>query len=536
MEVLLTFTGLLIAIYAIAPPSIRLALSLKLRLFDYVVVVVGLIFAVCFEFYDLLYSLVGPIFPWPWPVGLNPEKAINGIIIMVLLILAFRIKTAKISHDRIDGLQKLLAELLWEKNYTAVFDLVTESASKIFAIANKDHYWGRLKNKIKPNPWRDARFSPGSRRGITRRLTLKIRHALAAIIPDKAQAAGTANEIITSVIHSKQFIRAMADQKPYLGVALLTGWKPDSNREEFFSSYMKSLLENRASILYHELSNNLNLNAGHRYDIPASNRLLHYLFNDAKNAEKLAAYKPVGDYLHSELSRLALKSGLDDPYNQPPDHHNEVPASCPFNAGIHMFEIMVVEALHQGIEWHMWLYYLPSLVEEMIDNVCFDSPRVDQGSEYPTRYCQLISRSVNALRQFVIEVQNVPSEQSNVTLHEVNARHENGNIPKSSILAIGQCCAAIAKSNKLPRRFQHNVIDSIFRLYFHLRRVSLDDYASVLIAAIRSEGTERVRLDEEYLSHLRVVFTENDRDYIVHFNDYREDLIRGLAGEMGAPE
>ncbi|MGC3645851.1 hypothetical protein ACPTFH_30905, partial [Pseudomonas aeruginosa] len=55
----------------------------------------------------------------------------------------------------------------------------------------------------------------------------------------------------------------------------------------------------------------------------------------------------------NEDSRLAAK--LNEPLNSYADQGK---FRCPINSGITLFEIMVHEGLHQGVQDHMWLHYI----------------------------------------------------------------------------------------------------------------------------------------------------------------------------------
>lgn len=58
-----------------------------------------------------------------------------------------------------------------------------------------------------------------------------------------------------------------------------------------------------------------------------------------------------------EFDRLA-REPIGDPYNRGvgQDFEDRDRWELPLCAGLHYFDLMVSEALYQGVQWHMWLF------------------------------------------------------------------------------------------------------------------------------------------------------------------------------------
>jgi hypothetical protein len=290
-------------------------------------------------------------------------------------------------------------------------------------------------------------------------------------------------------------------------------------------------MANPASVLYWEIEKNRNISRGHRYDIPESNRLIHFLLKDARVAQDLGMWKPMGEFALRELDRLAADSA-GDPNNQGAgDFQKRAMWRSPLYATVRLFDIMVREALYQGIEWHMWLYYFPPLVERMVRNCEPCGPLVDLEETFPVRYNHLIYEAVSAIRDWVKAADDIPEGQGNVTLRSVQADPGNGNIPKSSVLALGQCSRHVLVSEKFEEKFKDWVMNGTFELYFTLRQsAKLSRYADVLGSSLRHGGLAPWTADPMYLTSLHGSFGRLRHEHgITHQSEHVSDLARAIG-------
>jgi hypothetical protein len=118
--------------------------------------------------------------------------------------------------------------------------------------------------------------------------------------------------------------------------------------------------------------------------------------HDAARAQELAIYKPFGDYGLRKLAGLRSEPAADR-YNSPLGFYAERDKwACPLYAVIRFFDIMVLEALHQDIQWHMWLYYYPHFVKDILFNLApHDSVELER--EWPTPYHYLLYEIISNL-------------------------------------------------------------------------------------------------------------------------------------------
>jgi hypothetical protein len=174
----------------------------------------------------------------------------------------------------------------------------------------------------------------------------------------------------------------------------------------------------------------------------------------------------------------------------------------------------------------MWLYYMPDFVEGMVRNYRLVDPNANPTSEWPIRYSFLLYEVFSVMRDWVMGMEDVPREQRNTVLRSTRNDHENGNIPKSSILALSQCSRHLLESGHVPDRIKGYLMDIVFRLYFELREVpNFEEYATVLGRALSAGGFYRPRSDAKYHDALMRAFEENKDEYLIKYDDeYVEEL------------
>lgn len=526
MDLLIAVFGLFVAVYAILPRERQLDIKLRLGVTDWVALSLGLLIVLFVDFYKFFVIHGLRVARPTWTNGITAANIDHVAVLGLISFFVIRIRSVRLSRRTISKFNRLAQELLWAGRDTELIELVGGHLKQLFRVYHSDRWMLRLRRQIEralgPR-LEDFIFQTDSEAdlNVSGRLTrLLPRPALRrslALLPEHDEKSQIAQECARSVLLSRQFIETVVRTKPYLGLGVIDLWNDGFYSSRFIDLYLTELLRNPGSILYVELANNQNLIGRNRYQIPQSNRLIYYLLSDASVAEKLGVYKPMGDFSLSELDRLG-RDHSEDPYNLAMDNDfSEKEAwRSPIFITIRFFDIMVMEALFQGIEWHMWLYYFPRIVEKMVRNFKIVDPLTDPYAEWPTRYSFLIYEIFSALRNWVESVEDVPGDQGNVRLGSMRADHENGNIPKSSILALGECVRPVLESNELGEDFQDYLMDIAFRLYFELSESEEGaQFAVVLGNALRQGGTRRRREDQAYRSRLRESFARQSTEYYI---------------------
>jgi hypothetical protein len=120
-----------------------------------------------------------------------------------------------------------------------------------------------------------------------------------------------------------------------------------------------------------------------------------------------------------------------------------------------------------------------------------------------------------------------------VVLESTRADHENGNIPKSSILALADCAYHVAVAEYVPRSVKRTLLDMVFRLYLDLRKSGkFDRYATVLLTAVAERRSYRGD-DRQYLSILGGVFDQEEREYRIKNSADHVAELKTALGRFG---
>jgi len=546
MGLLITILSLLAAVFAITPRERQLDLRVRFKVLDWVIALIGTLALIGLEFYEFLqthFSLVPP--EKSWPTGLTSKNVIYLVFLAVALVIGLRLRIAKLSKSRMAVFRELVEELYWNGNYGELIALLQTHLKSLFRTYRDDFPLSRLRARVYPVAFQ--RFDPSVIEAILKAVNgpkikpkkprsdfqerfvfgfKRVVWRLLKLLPDNETAKQDATELIRGVFFAPKFVTALSQTRPYLGLEIVTEFRNTFDRPEFIDLFMRELLKDPHSILFREIRNNQNT-SGKRYQLPETNRLLFFLFNDLKFAKDVSIYKPVGDFLLTYLEELGAGTGKD-PYNRKNDNEYERNGvwESPLYIGILFFDIMVREALFKGMEWHMLLYYMPPVVEEIERNYRIDGLGSDHDRyEYPSRYANLLYRIFANMRDWILGVKEVPSDQANVKLKRADDEHENGNIPKSSIIAFSQSLYTVLVSERIGERTKASIVDMAFEIYFDLRASGkFDGYAESMLKALTHEKSY-AKHAAKYKTLLAKFFKEQRFEYRLKRNEKHVDDV-----------
>jgi hypothetical protein len=419
MSLFLAFLAILPALYAILPRSKQLSLRLRLSWFDWVVMTSTVVILLGFEFHDFLVSHSR----WFWhklPRGITSSNLSTLIIVGLVVFVGLRLRFSRLRPSKFDEFTLLAEELLWSGSHAELIALINEHQAELVKILRSETLAARinqrltrmtsfamyseafaaLKNKsFALAPPENSSWFERVLKKFPRTSLVKVREVFRYLTRwDRHE--DFREELVRAVLLNDAFADAIVRLRPYLGLNILEKWGTSRDAMTFLDRYMNAVLSLRDSVFYRELSDNQNMD-GTRYHIASTNRLLRFFLADAKVAIMYGIYKPVGDYVVNLLDQLNWDSKID-PYNRAMTNFEaESKRGDPIYATKQFFEIMVLEALHQDTDWHMWLYYLDTMVEKMCRNAQFIDPLSKKDQEFPTRYHYLIYEVVTSLCDFI---------------------------------------------------------------------------------------------------------------------------------------
>jgi len=522
---ILTILGLAVAGYAIIPRERRLDLGLRVSKLDWLIVCAAIFLIHYLIYFPVLKELGIALDLGYWRYGFNEENTVYLIFLGLGTFIVLRAATAKVKRSNIRAANELFEELLLENKYGELSLLTDRHIRNIAKVKKSQSIRNCLAKKVRPLTIFDSHFENKSPGLLDKHFSKQLKWIYSRIKKDDEKPE-IANNIIRRLINNHGFVTHLSVSRPYLGITIIdvdTGLT-----EDFLKNFFSCLMDNRNSIYYYELEHNGTLTSNNRYYIAKSNRLLHYLFSDIKVSEKLAIYKPVGDKV---CECLDYDAKLIDRYNEPLGTYYESQRfKCPVDSSVHFFKIMIIESMHKGIHWHMWLYYFPTFVRKIL-NKLNPSEDVDLNDEFPTPFHYILYHIVSVMLAWLDEYSYV-TDKSQLTMENENLCHDNGSIPKSSVLALGNIIFMMVSSSKISTQFKTYILGMVCR---HLTdKLQDDEYQSlnkVLMKSILRNGFHN-KLDCEYLDILYDCY--QDVDDVIQFElEEFSTLMVSEKGECG---
>lgn len=428
------------------------------------------------------------------------------LLLSVALYFFWRTRFPILARGRVHVFRELIENLHLTKRYDELVLLVEPQLPTLISLTQQQSWlvrWienrGNSKNELAALLRGEAPKSPSAWRKQWRRVlqTLKSRCA------ERDQASLQAREILLNLLTSPDLIVHLAQAHPHFCLKLLE--TDEAIRSDFVAHYIEALLDAPGSRLYVELKNNQNLNGGSRLYLPESNRLLRFFFADAAMAVKNGLEAAIGD---SVCRRLDEDRNLAEKLNQPLGSYQQSGRfRCPINSGITLFEIMMHEGIHQGLQDHMWLHYFDDFAENILKQMS-GSPDENAYQEWPTPFHYILYRLVSIATDWAEQCARMDdSEIPQATRSAGNFdRHY---ISKEATKVLGAMLQDIIPSEKLSASFKAYLLEIAIRKHVQLQGdpKMADVAASFLTAVIQGAN---LPTKAAYRQELRNVFGSLD--------------------------
>ena len=542
IDSLIQIIALIIAIYALVPRVRQLELRIKVGVFELVLGFVYFAFVLYLLFYDVfLYVGLAPKWTLDTIMGVTPSMASFPITLSFILFLWWRVRSNVLPRKSIYKFRELAEELLQRGEYSELISLLDRYWNSLIKIEHNQYFIQKIKNNVekfltKSSPERtlrdllmslsndelndlenDLKSLRIEENNLKTKLKTFFHHIFSSvaqlflkILPNYELTSDVAGELIRTIFSKDDFVDSLSRTRPYFALELLkTDYFPE--KKSFFEHYIKCLMRNPSSVFYYEISRIYDSPGKYDQEIPQSLRLIYFLLNDARDAEKSAIWSPIGDEVLYHLEYLSAKPD-EDYYNFSINDfggNDDKVLGSPIHLAIHFFDLMVGRALYQNVRWHMWLYYFPHIVDKIIENYK-PHASVDLTAEWPTRYSYFIYLIIKVHEDWMEEVKRIiPNRLKDLLVKNTGNYHENDNIPKSSLIALGFSLEKILFSDAISVKLKDYLVGIVFRLYLELATTPLtEDYAKVLLSIFRSEGIFSTR---DLKSKLKESFNRIDK-------------------------
>ena len=441
-SVLITILGLIAAVWAVVPSNTRLRFRLSMSWVDWGIAV-SVFLIIHYLVFEPFFRSVGLFYTFgSWRWGLDKGSAVYLLLLGLGLYILLRARAPKLAAGKIGTFEVLVSKLLLTRRYDELFTLIEPHLFKLFELSNA--YTSLFRKK-----WSSRIKVPAcsSLTGLKTKIRAKSRHA------DRAR------DILKSILNQPQFVAYLSVSHPHFCLRILA--VEEVVREDFTELFVAALINDTNSLLYSELKNNQNLNGRYRLALPSSNRILHFLFNDVTTAERLALYQPIGETV---CRRIDEDPKLAEAYNLSMGYYNESGKyRCPIHAGIKLFEIMIHEAIHQGIQDHLWLFYFTHFTDKILWQLRDQQP-TDSHHEWPTPFHFLLYEIVTITSDWVEDFIDVkPNSIAEQVRNQVG--FDGQYISKQAADALGRIVQSILASPKIDDRFKGYMLEICLERY-----------------------------------------------------------------------
>lgn len=517
---LLTMLGLIAAVWAVVPSTARLSFRLSLNWFDWMVIWAILLIIHGLFFEPVLMSLGFPnLGPWLW--GFDKSATQYLLFLLLATFVYLRSRRTRLTSWNLELFDDLTTSLLHAGKLDELSELLNRHLKSALELATSNSVRGRLANSIRPTLADVLSNSRSDRKRVSSNwLVLKwlgFREWLSELVGPSQQVQRGAAITLKTLLSSHHLAAHLAIARPYLCIDVME--YATLVAEDFQDKFFDALLDNEASIFYREIKNNENFgNGGHRLALPDENILLRFYCVDVDMAVRLGVYRSVGEAV---LARIDADETLEKKLNGRLLTFQEVGKyHDPVYAGIMFFRIMVLEGLHQGVEDHLWLHYMPHFASRLVDRAR-EVRAEDENYEFPTPLSYLLYQVVDATSVWIRDAEAL-TEPGEV-LHQYPHERNHIYISFEAAEAIGRVIQVILMSTRVTHQVKHESLEvALSTLQFLEGYAHLSHLAGVMRANL-IEPYEYSR-DNDYLFTLKQCFDEQDHILRAKLEGFNEEL------------
>lgn len=564
---IITFFGLLIAAYSLLKKHEKLLIKIRLSVFDRFLLIfftIIIFFGILLSDYFRDFAKETNLFNIQFRLSFLISSGAYLVLILLIVYIGIKVKVKRLSRKKTRLFKTLVEELLNKKEYSTLIELFWVGYKRIIKFSNSLSILNSVKDKLlsffkvkevidfppevierireygeESNNELESEEKQYSKKEKVKLFVKKIldefKHYGGKFIRifihevrDRNQEI--ARDLLNLLLTNHEFIAKLIEFRPALGIEILE--KDFYILNNFADVYLYELIKSNRSILYYEIKNNQNISFPSRYSLKEDNRIIHSLFKDCKVAQKLQVYGGIGNYIKDYL--VNLKKQEFDPYNYGYENFDDTKWNSPIFIGIRFFDIMILEAIHQGIRWHMWLFYFRIFTERILKNFKIIPEVWKEYREWNSKYGYLLYEIVSTLRGWIFVIDEAGFNYK-VELRSDSPNYENANVIKSSIICLTQVLEKIAYKENVPDRFKHYLADIALDLLFELKTSNLEvptRYGNVMLNCIKEHIFSYGRFNRKFYEFVKTSYGRFDKiPYKIGIGE-KGELGRRLIQEM----
>jgi hypothetical protein len=512
---LLTILAILISGYGLLPDEKRLDIRLRISWLKLVFIAIPVI-AILIVIYSPVILGAGFIEPLDWRWGFTEDTMVFSCLLFVILFFGWILIGSRLPAANYTRWAKDSEQYLRGKKFEQLGYLLNKYHVQLFGVIERNVWYVRLHNYLMPRSVLLI-LHLGEKRPFYEPYLNDIRKILAKPFPSSCKRQDVLELSMSRMLKCTPFVDYLAETYPMVAakascIRLLDG-------EVFITSFFKALMSHSGSPLYRELRDNQNCSHTGEYFLDESNPLLNFYLKDIAVAQRVAMWKPVGDYV---LNYIKKQRGKDNFYNQPNScfSDGEERWACPIFIGSQFFEVMVSIAIFQRANDHMWLMYTNNFLEEILESLDH-APDVEKDREFPSKFDYLMYQVFSSCSGWVGTVEHL--DFTDVSAEDI--RH----FPEYwAAKTLGCMLRKIIMSDKLPDSQKGYFLEIAVRRVRSLDQKGLSLYSKLVVDnCVRTD--EHTAADDEVLEKLRHLYGRVDHVLRHGESTFETEMTKYLA-------
>lgn len=319
------------------------------------------------------------------------------VVIVVLFSIVFLKSNVRIQNE--ENLLEILRSLQSHKDYSTLVNLVQDKYRPLVNHPSAPQHPQSLTVAFQRVNEEDDKPDAWWKKAVRKKKHL-IKYYIHRLQYRLGETAERPSEYTNTLLLDSEFSKHYPDVATELGLRILRDDSLDGRpRKKVVHRYLRELLKAENSLLYRDLEQNTGGDGLYRYKLEEQNRLVYALFSDFDRAVELDVYKPIGDKTR-EIIREQRRAEIDT-YNDQrltnTDISDEYVFSDPVFVGIQYFDVLVKEAFHQKVDWHVWLSYYEWFTREICRNYEI-TEYSDPDAEWPNDYSRFLYEMTSNMR------------------------------------------------------------------------------------------------------------------------------------------
>lgn len=474
LDGLLTFFTLVVAVLALMPVERRWMITLRGPLV-WLITAAAMVLAIYLELFSALGQPCPALFGYACKAlelakageeqagRLSAPQAAFIVVGLWLAVAGWIAWRQKVGVGALPGLAATVVEKLAEGRHESVVQLVAPNITLMDRVAGRKLLLTQLDERLRRlDPYQSdvaMERSRADRSAPRAAWLLRLASRLRGLVPSTRRGEAAAHEALRAVFTTPQIATFLAQARPRIGVQLLDV-RASRFVFDFSAALFRRMLQDPLSHLYRELPLNQNVSSTEGYWLPPHNPYLHFLFADARNAERLGVCDDLAD---AALNRLRDDDYIAALNRTARGFSDEGKWLDPVFATLRMFDIQARAFAIQGVAWHASIYQMPHLLRALLAGYRTGEPGVDANDEWPIRRDYLIYTMFSALTDWAELSQHLPSDAPHRRLDDESIAHQNDSVPKSAMLVIGMCLRDLLDADAMPERQKDYIFEIVLR-------------------------------------------------------------------------